>query len=318
MKRLFYILLGVCVLFSFAGCSNKKEVAQDHGGMKDLDTMTIGILPDVDSIPFVIAQEKGFFHEEGVTVNLEHFKSPVDRDSALQSGNLDGAISDVLAAAFAHDNNFKVKIISMTNGSYKLLAGKDSEIIDLQGLKGKDVAISKNTIIEYTTDQILIEKGLTGEDIHKVVIPKIPARLEMLQNGKIDGATLPEPLATIAIKSGAKLLNSSDRLGINPGVLIFTSQSVEEKAQEIEAMFRAYNKAIDYLKKEPIENYIDLLIEKAGLPEAVRDVIELPDYTKATLPTEKDVVEVIKWLYDKQLIKKQYGFQDLVEEKFVR
>lgn len=318
MKRILYVLLGVFVLFSFIGCSNKEEVVQSDEDIKKLETITIGVLPDVDSIPFIIAQEKGFFQEEGLTMNLEHFKSPVDRDSALQSGNLDGAISDVLAAAFANDNDFKVKIVSMTNGSYKLLMHKDSEITDLQGLKGKDVAISKNTIIEYTTDQMLMEGGLTGEDIHKVVIPKIPARLEMLQNGKIDGATLPEPLASIAIKSGAKLLNSSDRLGINPGVLMFTAQSVEEKSQEIEAMFRAYNKAIDYLNKESVASYMDILIEKAGLPEAVRDVMELPNYTEAALPTEKDVVDVIEWLYDKGLIQNKYDFQDLVEEKFVR
>ena len=50
----------------------------------------------------------------------------MDRDSALQSGNLDGAVSDMLAVAFAKDGGFDVKVTSMTDGSYKLIAGKDA------------------------------------------------------------------------------------------------------------------------------------------------------------------------------------------------
>lgn len=66
-------------------------------------------MPDIDSIPFIIAQEKGYFKEEGVDVELQYFKSAMDRDSALQSGNLDGGVSDMLAAGFAKAGGFDVK-----------------------------------------------------------------------------------------------------------------------------------------------------------------------------------------------------------------
>jgi len=96
-------------------------------------------------------------------------------------------------------------------------------------MKGKDIAISTNTIIEYATDKILEKYGLSPDDVNKVAVPQIPARLEMLQSGKIDAATLPDPLATVAMKNGAKVIESTDRLGINPGVLLFSDQALEQK-----------------------------------------------------------------------------------------
>ncbi|WP_371378147.1 ABC transporter substrate-binding protein [Sporomusa aerivorans] len=317
MKKLVVIMLATILTLVFTGCAgNKKEDPAPK--QSQLQNITVGLMPDVDSIPFIIAQEKGYFKEEGLTVTLKQFKSAMERDSALQSGNLDGAISDMLAEAFAKAGGFDTVITSLSTGSYKMVAGKNETVTSIQDLKGKDVAISKNTIIEYVTDRITAQGGLPANGINKVVIPQIPARLEMLQNGKIAAATLPEPLATVAIKNGAKLVNSSDQLGINPGVLIFTTKAVTEKEKEIQAMYRAYSKAIEYLAKEPRENYIDLIVEKGGFPKDVRDALVLPKYTKAAAPEQKDVDGVIAWLLERKLIQKQYNYSELVDARFVR
>lgn len=310
-------MLSIALILALAGCGTGPGGAA-AGGEQAGQTLAVGLLPDVDSIPFIIAQEKGFFKEEGVNVTLKSFKSAVDRDSALQSGNLDGAISDVLAEVFAKDGGFDTVITWATTGNYKLVAGKGEAVTALQDLKGKDVAISKNTIIEYVTDTIVTKGGLAAGDMNKVIVPQIPARLEMLQNGKIAAAILPDPLATLAVKSGAKLVSSSEQLGINPGVILFTNKATEAKAKEIAAMFRAYNKAIDYLAKEPRDSYIDLVIEKAGFPAAVKDSLELPQYKKAAAPAPADVEAVIDWLQQKQLIKKGYSYEELVNDRFVR
>ncbi|MBF1706100.1 MAG: ABC transporter substrate-binding protein, partial [Selenomonas sp.] len=74
-----------------------------------LPKLTIGLMPDTDSIPFIIAAERGYFAEEGVEVELQPFKSAMDRDAALQSGNLDGAVSDLLAVIFARSGGFDVR-----------------------------------------------------------------------------------------------------------------------------------------------------------------------------------------------------------------
>lgn len=312
MKKIMAMVLVVLLVSILGGCGQKATEKPAN-----LQELTIGTMPDVDSIPFIIAQEKGYFKEEGLTINIKPFKSAMDRDSALQSGNLDGAISDMLAVAFAKAGGFDVKITSLTSGSYKLVAAKDIGDASILSLKGKDVAVSKNTIIEYVTDRILATNSLDSNSINKVVIPQIPTRLEMLQSGKLAAATLPEPMASIAISNGCKLVNSSDQLEINPGILLFTNKAIGTKSAEIKAMYRAYNKAVAYLEQEPQEKYIDLLIEKGGFPPTVKGALELPKYKKAVLPSEKDVQECVDWLTEKSLIKQNYSYKDLVDTKLL-
>lgn len=317
MKKYIGIILIIVMAFTLVACSNtKKEASEPKTGK--LQNLSIGLMPDVDSIPFIIAQEKGYFKEEGLNVTLESFKSAVDRDSALQSGKLDGVISDMLAETFAKEGGFDTVITSLSSGSYKLVISKDETATNVQDLKDKDVAISKNTIIEYVTDAILLKSNLASSDIHKMVIPQIPTRLEMLKSGKIAAATLPEPMATLAVKEGGKILNGSDQLGISPGVLLFTTKAVNSKEKEMQAMYRAYNKAIDYLTKEPIENYIDIIIEKGGFPQAVKGSLVLPAYKKAEAPDPKDITSVLTWLRERNLIQKNYSYEELVDNRFVR
>ena len=308
LKKLLAICLTVLALAMLAGCGTTKQADTK----KEMQPLTIGLMPDTDSLPFIIAQEKGFFREEGIEVNIEQYKSAMDRDSALQSGNLDGAVSDMLAVAFAKSGGFDVKVTSFTDGSYKLIASKDSGIKDVKGAAGKDVAVSRNTIIEYVTDQILAKENMDGDSINKVIIPQIPTRLEMLQNGKLAAATLPEPMASIAVHNGCQFVTGSDELGINPGVILFTAKAAADKKAEIQAMYRAYNKAVAYLNNTDRAEYIDLVIEKGGFPPVAKEALKLPKYHEAALPKESDVVDCIKWLNSKKLVTETYSYQDIV------
>ena len=307
MKKILLLSMLILTLALAAGCGNSNDKTQ-----KDLQPITIGLMPDTDSLPFIIAKEKGYFAEEGIEVNIQQYKSAMDRDSALQSGNLDGAVSDMLAVAFAKAGGFDVKVTSFTDGSYKLIASKDAGINNVKALAGKDVAVSRNTIIEYVTDQILAKEGMDSESINKVIIPQIPTRLEMLQNGKLAAATLPEPMASIAVSNGCTYVTDSDELGINPGVIMFTAKTVDNKTAEIAAMYRAYNKAVDYLNNTLRDEYIDLVVEKGGFPPAAKEALKLPEYHKAALPKESDVTDCIKWLNNKGLVKEHFSYQDIV------
>ncbi len=306
MKKYALLLMAVVLMGLAAGCGSQQEAK------KDLQPLNIGLMPDTDSLPFIVAQEKGYFKEEGLEVNIQQYKSAMDRDSALQSGNLDGAVSDMLAVAFAKDGGFNVKVTSFTDGSYKLIANAQSSAAKMADLKGQDVAVSRNTIIEYVTDQILQKENLGEDTINKVIIPQIPTRLEMLQNGKLGAATLPEPMASIAVHNGCKYVTGSDELGINPGVIMFTAKTTNDRRAELAAMYRAYNKAVDYLNNTPREEYIDMLVEKASFPPTAKAALKLPEYHHAALPKESDVVDCVKWLQGKGLIKKNYTYADFV------
>ena len=308
MKRFLAVVLSLMLLF-VVGCGSEPQKATDV----KLSKLTIGLMPDTDSIPFIIATERGYFAEEGVEVELVPFKSAMERDAALQSGNLDGAVSDLLAVIFARSGGFSLHATSYTDGNYNLVAGKHTGISSAADLHGKDIAISRNTIIEYVTDEILAVNGMTEQDVSKVVIPQIPVRLEMLQSGNLAAAVLPEPMASVAVASGSRYVTGSGDLGINPGVIVFTDSSINEKAQSIRAMYRAYDKAVKYLNDTPRVEYIDLVMEKSGFPAPARNALELKPYRSPGLPAEKDVEEAVHWVKSKDL-GRDYRYDDLVSK----
>ncbi len=277
-------------------------------GEKNDEKLVIGLMPDVDSVPFIVAKEKGFFAEEGVNAELIQFKSAQERDSALQSGNIDGAVSDLLAVCFAKDGGFDTAAIAATEGNYCLVAKNAANMENLAG----DVAISKNTIIEYALDSILAKENMDGRGINKVIVPQIPVRLQMLQTGQIEAALLPEPMASVAVGEGATNVADAKTLGINPGVIMATKKAAAEKKAALTAMLRAYNKAADYLNNTPQDEYIDMVTEKSAFPPAARQTLNLPQYRHAELPPKEEVTSVVKWLKGKDLIKNTYDYDDIV------
>lgn len=307
MKRFLAAMLSVLLLLT-VGCGSESQPKDAK-----LSKIKIGLMPDTDSIPFIIAAEHGYFAEEGVEVELVPFKSAMERDAALQSGNLDGAISDLLAVIFARSGGFAVHAVSYTDGNYNLVAGGNSGIAASADLRGKEIAISRNTIIEYVTDEILVVNGIEEEDVSKVVIPQIPVRLEMLQSGNLAAAVLPEPMASVAVASGSRYVTGSGELGINPGVIVFSDTSIQEKEASIRAMYRAYNKAVNYLNNTPRAEYIDLVMEKSGFPAPARDALELKPYRSAGMPAQKDVEEAVHWVKSKDLAG-DYSYDDLVSK----
>ena len=308
MKRFFAATL-IFTLLLIAGCGTTSEEKK----AERLPKLTIGLMPDTDSIPFIIAAERGYFAEEGVEVELVPFKSAMERDAALQSGNLDGAVSDLLAVIFARSGGFSLHATSYTDGNYNLIAGGNAGISSAADLHGKEIAISRNTIIEYVTDEILAVNGMGEQDVSKVVIPQIPVRLEMLQSGNLAAAVLPEPMASVAVASGSRYVTGSGDLGINPGVIVFSDASIQEKSASVRAMYRAYNKAVEYLNHTPRAEYIDLVMEKSGFPAPARDALELKPYRPAGLPAEKDVEEAVHWVKSKDLAG-DYRYDDLVSK----
>lgn len=317
MKRLVVVLLTVVFSLSMLGCQKEQKAAKTPAPASQ-KTITIGVMPDVESIPFIIAEKNGYFAAEGVKVKIEHFKSAQDRDSALQSGKLDGVITDILAVVFNNEGGIQLKICAKNDGNVELLAGKDSPINTIKDLKDKKLGLSSNTIMEYTADRMLEAGGSKTEEIDKIAIPKLPTRLEMLEGGKIDAAILPEPLAGLAVKNGARVLSSTDELQNKAGAIAFTAKSIKENPNEVKAVFKAYNQAVAYLEKEPSASYIDFIIESQSFPPTIKDSLQLPRYTPAELPSEKIFNDVVKWLQAKQLIKGSYEYKDLVDQEILR
>ncbi len=293
---------------SLTACSSDKEKK----------TLRIGAMSDVDSVPFIVADKNGYFEKEGIDVEIKRYDSARERDAALKSGAIDGAVSDIPAAIMAKDGGADIKITSKTGGRYKLVANKDMGIGGVAGLKGKDIALSKNTMGEYVADGILEKAGLKASDVNKVYVSDISAGLKALSSGKAEAAILPEPMAAEAVKGGAVFLAGSDTLGIDPGVVIFTENLVKSDHDAIKSVYKAYDKAVEYLNNQPVVAYMDIIIKDSGAPEDIRDAMQPPSYTKAEAPSKKDVDVMMDWLADSKLVEKSFSYKDLVDDEFVK
>jgi NitT/TauT family transport system substrate-binding protein len=139
----------------------------------------------------------------------------------------------------------------------------------------------------------------------------------MLKSSQIDLATLPEPLASVALLYGANLIANSEELNINTAYIIFNKETIDQKNEEIKAFYKGYNKAVEYINTHDKSEFIDALMENAGFPPVVKDTIVLPHYTKAQLPKEEDAAEVFKWLDSKNLIDAQYNLSEISTDVFI-
>ncbi len=316
MKRVMIFILAVVIGLGLAGCDREGPPSGVNEEAKK--TITIGVMPDVESIPLIIAYRNGYFEDEGVKVKIEHFKSAQDRDSALQGGRLDGVITDVVAVVFSNEGGTDLKIISKNDGDIELMAGKGSGIETLADIKGKSIGLSSNTIMEYTADRMLESAGISPDEVKKVIIPPLSTRLEMLQGGRIDAAILPQPLAGLGVKNGARVLASTSEVIGKAGAIAFTSESLRQNREEIKAVFRAYNRAVEYLRTEPASSYTDYIVEVQNFPAGLEASLQLPDYDKASPPDPQVVEDVVKWMRDKNLIQKDYEYSSLVDQEILR
>ena len=269
-------------------------------------------MPDLNSLIYIIAQEQGLFAEAGVEVELVKFTSANTRDAALHAGEIDGAVSDVLAALFAIDGGFPVKATWLTEVRYALLASPSSGITFPEEMRGKRVAISKNTIIDYATDQLLLHYNVDPQQLRKTSIPQVPVRMQMLASGRIDAACLPDPLATAAELGGAVVVSDTLQVHITPSVMVFRTASLREKGEELKRVIAAYNQAATLINSTPASQWL-FAYEAMGFPEMTWTEIQLPHYRQAQPPIAADVERVYHWMRDRGLITGTYGYSDIVD-----
>ncbi|MGI6513089.1 MAG: ABC transporter substrate-binding protein [Syntrophomonadaceae bacterium] len=316
MKRVMICIFAAVIGLGLTGCDRGATPVGVNQDEKKI--ITIGVMPDVESIPLIIADRNGYFEDEGVKVKIEHFKSASDRDSALQGGRLDGVITDVVAVVFSNEGGTDLRIISKNDGDIELMAGKESDIETIVDIKGKSVGLSSNTIMEYTADRMLESAGISADDVKKVMIPPLSTRLEMLQGGKIDAAILPQPLAGLGVKNGARVLARTSEVVGKAGAIAFTSESLRQNREEIKAVFRAYNRAVEYLKTEPASSYADYVVRVQAFPAGLEASLQLPAYEKASPPDPQVVADVVEWMKNRNLIQKAYEYSDLVDQEILR
>lgn len=315
LKSFFAVFLGIILLLAVGtGCTAKSEVKTESNKLK------IGSLPIEDNLPILVAQKNGYFAEQNLDFQLIPFQSPVESQSAFQSGELDGMITDMLIAAMLKSSGENLRVTSLTlgatpqEGRFAIIAAPKSNIKTVADLKGKSIGISSNSIIEYVTDGLLAAEGVKPSEVNKTTVAKIPVRLEMLLNNQIDAITVPDPHISYTVSQGAKII-AEDTQGENlsQAVIIMTGKALDNKKDALQRFYKAYTKAVDDINGAP-EKYKNLLVENVNIPANIADTYRVQHYSKPQLPAEKEVNNVISWLKDKKLLKNEISYDSLIQK----
>ncbi len=312
-KKLLTTFMALAMVGTMAGCT-KTQTEE----VKETKKLSFGAMSSIDIVPIVIAKEKGYFEEEGLELDFQLFTAAKDRDAALQAGELDGVIADEIAISIYQNSGIDMKITGATNGAWTLVVGKDSGIENLEDLKGKKMAISENTMIDYLSDYIAEENGVNSSEIEKIAIPAMPARLEALRNKQVDAAILPAPFNDTAVADGGKGLATIDNADIMISAIGFLQDQIDNNEEAIKAFFTGYNKAVEYMKNTDIKEYEDIVIKTVGYSEDTKGNIILPELNINYLPDAEKVQAVFNWSKNNGIISKDLKAEDIIVDKFIK
>jgi NitT/TauT family transport system substrate-binding protein len=282
--------------------------------------LKIGLMPAYNSIPFVVADKKGLFLAEGLHVELVPFSSQLNRETALQTGSIDGTVSDMINAIQSWSRGFGARVTSVTEGSFCLLSSPQSPLRtvgDWGGAASGKVrtGLLEDSIVYYVTERMLRSGGADPSRIELVPILQLPARLEMLLAGKIEAACLPEPLATMAVARGAHRIADTDAMGTTPGVLLFSRKALSGKQREIASFYRAYDAAVVETNANP-EAYRAAIVAGCEFPPAVAGLMKIPHFRRSFTPSVSQVEDVARWMNEKGLVTRVPGYDDIVLRDF--
>jgi len=317
IKTMFGVLLIVVLGATLGGCSLGLQASQDT-------SLKVGLLPIIDVLPFYVAQNKGYFEDEGLQVELVPVKSAQERDALIQAGEVDGALTDLQGVALFDREESLLKTVIKARKAYpdfphfRVVAAPGFEVNSPADLAGVPIGISQNTIIEYLTDRLVTAWGLPADQIAIEEVSAIPVRFELLMEGQLKAALLPDPLAQAAIAAGGSLIvDDTQFTQYSQSVLAFTAASLEAKPDTVRAFLRAWNKAVEDINQDP-NAYRDVLIETTRVPPNIQGTYNVPKFPKNEITTEAEWNDVVDWALEKGLLDEPVPYDRAVDSSFLQ
>jgi len=201
MKKTIFLLVAVVMVVTtgvITGCTGTEKPAGP------LEKVTIGI-STTSLLPALIhiAEEKGYFLEEGIDVEIKGFPTGKAALAATFSGEVDmGTVADtpIVSNSFER-NDFAVFMTIVDSAQHsKALARKDRNINTPQDLVGKKVATAIGTTAHFFMSVFLTLNGIDASDV-EIVNMKPGETVEAIVNGDVDVIFAWEPNVLNAAKS---------------------------------------------------------------------------------------------------------------------
>jgi NitT/TauT family transport system substrate-binding protein len=317
--RGFILWLFLIIVISIAGFHSETGAQQE----KKAEPLKVALLPILDVFPFYVAESEGYFVDLGVDVKAVPVASGLERDQLMQSGAIDGMLNEMITTANFNRNRVQVKSVISARKAYgdyplfRLLSAPGIKFSATKDLAGVPIGISKNTIIEYVTDRLLTAEGLEAKAIVKKSVPVIPERYQLLLQGQLKAATLPDPLAKSALAAGAgEIVDDSAYPGYSVSVLSFHINSLRNKAHAVRLFLKAWDRAAAAINKNP-EAFRGLLLKKIRVPKNIQQAYKIPPYPRREVPNAGQWADVMDWMTDKGLLTSALSYDGSITAEFL-
>ncbi len=284
------------------------------------DTLKVGYLPITGHGKFFVAQDRGFFTQEGLNVELIEFHNSADGMNAIIAGKLDTGSFGTTAPVAHASKGTKLKIIGGIMGEDASIIAKPeiaAGLSDLKNLKGKKIATVRMASGDAVLRGALKDAGLDWRtDVQIFELKNPPAVLESVKSGQVDAGVVWGPHDLRAEEQGLKVVARSKTL--QPGHpccrLVVTEARIKETTTWVKFL-RAILKA----EKYAVENKEETLDSIAKYVKLDRRILKEGYYTpyldQSTDPNLKGVNHFADVMISSEFINTKPDISNLVEPK---
>ena len=319
MKKIFAMLLTAVLAFGAVGCGGKS--AEDNG-LEDF-SIVLDWYPNALHSFLYVAQEKGYFAEEGLNLVVNFPANTNDGISLPAAGRADVGmyyLQDAILTAVEEDVPI-VSIGAVTQESLNVvIALKESGIDDAEDLKGKKIGYAGTALSEAQVECMLENAGVSAEDCELIDVGF--DLLTATTTGQVD-ATIGNMVNHEVPQLEEEGVEINYFFPTQFGVpeyyeLVFLAgkDAVENNPEKLQKFLRAVDKGFDYMQENPDEALQILLdnqnAENFPLSSAVEKAsmnILLPAMEKADMPFMTQDIAIWQqnadWLYERGLLGEQ-------------
>ena len=257
----------LCALVMLSACTDWESKRPIQIGINDFPSYEL----------LYLAQEKGFYRDEGVAVRIVEFASLSDAAMALGNKQLDAIATTLvdLVIVNQHDPG-SVKagwVINYSNGADVILAG--TQVRNIADLKGRRIGLETASIGLLVLGRALQLNSMEFKDVKLVNLDPLSGE-SALARGEIDALVTYAPYSErLAKKPGIrKIFDSRAIPGEVVDVLAFSAGLVAERASDIKGIIRADMRAQSFLREQP-EQAIAIMSQREHIDaESFRKVLE--------------------------------------------
>lgn len=258
-------------------------------------TIRVGLMPTVESAPVYVALAKGYFKEEGLTVEPRVITGAPAAAPQIASGRLDLAQTDY-ATAFSMNEvgleEFKIvsSLYQATQGSFAVVVDSRSKIRTVAELKRKKIAVSGRTGLGALMLAAMLKRaGTSWRDVSLTEVPYANMLVAMAK-GQVDAALMAEPFLTFGREKGlTRIVDDAmpqEVANLYTAGMVASDKWIRGHPRTLAAFQRALAKAQRLIASDP-QQVRDVLPSYTKIPKA-----RLADAAFGSYPAKLDLTEL--------------------------